>query len=236
MKVKNKIIVLISLIFVVALIATNVYAQSSFNCIVSPNKTTLKAGDTIEIKISFKDIQMGAEGVNVLEGNIIYDQNIFETLNSDSFEGLTSWNATYSNPKFIAVKLVTGITTDEDVVKVKFKVKENVELKDTQIIFQKLSSNDGENLVTLEDKLVSLAPQQESSVSSSSQSESKSESQSSSSTSSSVSSSKSSSVSKSSSEEIKVLPATGANNYVLFFIIGLALILGISFIIKKFNK
>lgn len=115
------------------------------------------------ITIGVSDINMGANGINTLEGKIKYDENIFETVKSSSIQSLNNWTTTYNdesstlNGKFLAVNLSSGIKENTSIFKVTLKVKQEVKnTTNTQVDFENITSNDGTDLINVGNKSVNV--------------------------------------------------------------------------------
>ena len=166
MERKTKEIILVGMIiFAIIALSTIVKAESTntFKASATANTTTLKPGEEITITIGVSDINMGANGINTLEGTIKYDKTIFEEIKSSSIQSLNGWTTTYNdenstlNGKFLAVNLSTGTKENTQVFSVKFKVKADIdETKETQIDFENITSNDGTDLISVGTKSVKL--------------------------------------------------------------------------------
>lgn len=163
MKVKiTKILVI--LILSIIILGVNVYAESSsFKTSITPTTTTLKPGEKVTITVKVSDINMGENGINTLEGKIKYDTNVFESVKASDVQSFNNWSTTYNdetsslNGKFLAVNLSAGTKEDTQILSITFKVKSDIErTTTTQIDFEDITSNDGENLVNVGTKSVNL--------------------------------------------------------------------------------
>ena len=159
---KLKKCIAIAIVMIIGLI-TNVNAQSTFEANVSASKTTLKPGEEVTLTIEISNINMGTNGVNTLEGQIIYDDNVFEEIKSSSIQNLNNWTTTYNdensllNGKFLSVNLSSGTTQNAKIFSVKFKAKANIEkIKETKIEIKDITSNDGTDLVNIGNKTITL--------------------------------------------------------------------------------
>ena len=84
MKKKNKLILIQTLIAIVILITTTVYAAISVKLELSVSNSKLAPGDEVTVKLSIKDIQVSDEGITNIDGYINYDKNIIEPLTVNS--------------------------------------------------------------------------------------------------------------------------------------------------------
>lgn len=162
---KIKELLILNIIFMLVLIlVVPVKANGlSFKSEVSTNKKTIQAGDTVDITVSIKDINMGDKGINVLEGTISYDKDIFEQVKSSDIKSANNWSTTFNDEgealdgKFLAATLGNGIKEDIQMFTVTFKTKKDIdETTTTKIDFKDLTSNDGTNLVNSGTKSIDI--------------------------------------------------------------------------------
>ena len=152
-------IVYLTIIIVMLIGISNYSFASSFNLIVNSDKTEVSEGEEVTIELKLSNIDVGEKGINVLEGQLEYDNNFLEnvTLTSDN-----NWKVMYNNEegalkgKFLFDKMETGIKTEEKIGQIKVKVKDKVKAGETQIKIKGITSNDGQNLIEAEDKIVTL--------------------------------------------------------------------------------
>ncbi len=151
-------------IFVLLLLILNVFAQTvqatSFNFVVSPNTTSAKYGDTITVSLKVADIDAGELGINTVECILQYDEEMFEDI---QIQSKNNWSITYNDRKdnenygkLLAVLLGTGITKDQEIGTISFKIKTNITAKSGNIAFTKVESNDGQNVIPTSDKTVTI--------------------------------------------------------------------------------
>ena len=83
------------------------------------------AGSTIEVKIKITDVK---KTIDTIIAAIEYDDNIFEEIIEDNLEPLNKWNYPVYNSedKIFLIEKTNGTTTDETIMNMKLKVKENV--------------------------------------------------------------------------------------------------------------
>ena len=122
---------------------------SSYKFVANPSKTIVEYGDEVTIDLKVEDIDVGKDGINVVETTLIYDKNVFE-----KFEIIdkNNWNSTYNNQsgekegKLLFTKMATGVTDDEVIGVLKLKLKDNLDdINETQIKLLQVTSNDGYN-------------------------------------------------------------------------------------------
>lgn len=148
---KNKLLVSMC-IFILTIITTNVYAT---NMEMKLNEEEVKNGDTILITINVKNVTQ-ENGINVIQGKLEYDKNIFEKIENKDFEAKNNWSIVYnaentnSEGKFILLNLSEGKKEDEELAELKLKVKENAKSTNTSIKLTEVCTVDGENIVKVE--------------------------------------------------------------------------------------
>ena len=120
----------------------------NFNAIV--NNSEVKAGEIIIIDLKISDINAGKEGINVVEGILEYDDSIFESI---KIEGENDWNAIINaqqgerKGKFLAVKMVEGVTHEEKIGRIELKAKSGIKETTTEIKIKDIKSNNGKDLI-----------------------------------------------------------------------------------------
>ena len=163
---KEKILITILTILIIVMSAISTVQAAStntFKATLNANKTTIKVGEQVTITIKVSDINMGATGINTLEGTIGYDKNIFEEVKSSNIQSLNNWTTTFNdenstlNGKFLAVNLSSGTKETTEIFNITFKVKSEIEKSTkTQITFKDITSNDGTDLVNVGTKSVEI--------------------------------------------------------------------------------
>lgn len=152
---------ILAVIFSMILISfTGIISASSFDVSVNPKEITAKSGETINVKVSLKDIDMSENGINILEGNINFDKEMIENVD---VEGENNWKIEYNNDtnsdlngKFLMIKDVNGIKDDEEILNLKIKIKDNIKKANTKILLKDLTSNDGNNLINIGNKEINI--------------------------------------------------------------------------------
>lgn len=89
----NKIIgvIIISVIFLAYLVIPVNAADYPFTFTVDPESLSAKPGDTITVDLGMADIDQSGDGINAIQGDISYDENIFE--NVDIVSAGSNWSA-----------------------------------------------------------------------------------------------------------------------------------------------
>lgn len=151
---------LIMILSIIMVSLTGIVSASSFDVGVNPIEVTAKQGESIEVKVDLKDIDMKEKGINTLEGYINFDEDVIENV---EVETKNDWQIEYNKDsnsdlygKFLMVKDIDGIKENEEVLTLKIKVKDKVKKESTKVILKELTSNDGENLVNVGDKEINI--------------------------------------------------------------------------------
>lgn len=154
---KLKLIIALSIIMVSL---TGIVSASSFDVGVNPTEVTAKQGESIEVKVDLKDIDMKEKEINTLEGYITFDEDVIENV---ELETKNDWQIEYNKDsnsdlygKFLMVKDIEGIKENEEVLTLKIKVKDKVKKEGTKVILKDLTSNDGDNLVNIGNKEINI--------------------------------------------------------------------------------
>ena len=151
---------LIMALSIIMVSLTGIVSASSFDVGVNPTEVTAKQGESIEVKVDLKDIDMKEKGINTLEGYINFDEDVIESV---EVETKNDWQIEYNKDnnsdlygKFLMVKDIEGIKENEEVLTLKIKVKDKVKKESTKVVLKDLTSNDGENLVNIGNKEINI--------------------------------------------------------------------------------
>ena len=151
---------LIMILSIIMVSLTGIVSASSFDVGVNPIEVTAKQGESIEVKVDLKDIDMKEKGMNTLEGYINFDEDVIENV---EVETKNDWQIEYNKDsnsdlygKFLMIKDIEGIKENEEVLTLKIKVKDKVKKESTKVILKDLTSNDGENLVNIGNKEINI--------------------------------------------------------------------------------
>lgn len=144
---KKTVIVLMIMIFVLMANMTAVQAATTYGVKMTPSETSVKQGETVEVTINLNNINVEADrkGITGFEAKIQYDTSVFESLVRKDIEELDdNWDKPEFNPN--NGKLITSSSTyytqNIDILKIKFKVKDNAKLGQTTITVSDISSAD----------------------------------------------------------------------------------------------
>ena len=118
---------------------------SSFQFDIILEEKQIKPGDTIRIDMQVSNID-AIDGINVVEADLEYDETVFESV---TFVDSNRWSITYNNEvsdlkgKFVASKLVEGVTEQEKIGQIQLKLKNDAKEQETEIRINHITSNDG---------------------------------------------------------------------------------------------
>lgn len=141
------------------LVQANLFAENinrKFEVEATPEYQKKKAGETAEITLSIKNIDMGEIGLNNVIGYLSYDEALFDEVN---IVGVGDWqfeqNKDKSHPmygKFVIYTMKDGVKENQDVIEISLKLKTDVTPQKTEVKFTNLKSSDGSISVDEEDK------------------------------------------------------------------------------------
>ena len=133
--------------------------------LLTPYKTLLcliedvNKGEIVDILLNVQDIDITG-GINAIEGFIKYDDDVIENM---TFIGKNDWDIKHNSNKdshlygkFLLVKNTDGIKDAEDLMLIRFKVKNSVNKKRSIITLNDIFSNDGNELIKTKDKSIIL--------------------------------------------------------------------------------
>lgn len=160
MNVKKILVTIVGIILLI-LIATSAQATSSLkaNLICSTNE--LKKLEEVIVTIQFEQYQEIQKGINAYKATLRYDKEIFEEVLQDNFECQNNWEKLKYNKQtgeFVAIKK-TGSIVQEEVVKIKLKVKENINKNYTEITIKEIVASEGIEDIIIDEQKIELKVQ-----------------------------------------------------------------------------
>lgn len=127
-------------------------AEYGITFTVNPETTTAKLGDTVSIDIGVADIDQTTRGISAVSGKIIYDEDLFESV--DIIQTETQWMVGYNNltedewkGKFILAKL-GSVKEDQVVAKLRATIKKDATVKSGTITLKDITSTYDGNIET----------------------------------------------------------------------------------------
>lgn len=159
-RIKIKKVRIIMAMIMMLIIGTASYSRaSSFSFKAEANKVEVTPGEEVIIEMKVSDIDMGEHGINVVEGNLEYDESFFSRM---EYINTNEWEITYNNEegtrkgKFLIAKMAEGVKEEECVGKIKIKVREDISEGEGQVNIRTIQSNDGEALVDEGERVINV--------------------------------------------------------------------------------
>lgn len=122
----------------------------SFTVAMTPSSSNVNPSTEFTVVIKVANLDVGANGINTLSGTLNYDEDVFEEINDSSIDGENGWSCSYNveNKKVLLTK-VPFVKREENVFRVTFKTKENIEPGTTgKIEFVGVVAGNSENEIT----------------------------------------------------------------------------------------
>lgn len=140
----------------------------SFSVTMTPSKKVVPASTEFTVEIKVSNLDVGTNGINTLSGNLIYDDEVFETIGESSIEGRNGWSHSFTpeNDGKITLTKMSFVKTDEEVFQVTFKTKSTEDLKNNTkglIQFKGISASNSASDITASDVSVEIKIGEESS-------------------------------------------------------------------------
>ena len=162
MKINNKFIK-IMLVFIIVFFMTfsviNINADSKIiSAIFYGDQTQLVNGQDYKVTLKLADFKNIEKGLYAYKAKIVYDKNIFENLNQNSFKSLNNWEKLQYNEKtgeFVAIKK-SGCKAAEEVVQITLKVKNRIESSQTKVEIKDVVVSEGKKDIFVDNETVSV--------------------------------------------------------------------------------
>lgn len=136
-----------------------VYA-SSFKFDAKAEKEIYKLGEEVYVDMNISEINAGTYGINVIGADLEYDENVFESI---EFINKNKWEYEYNSSKtsekygkVLFTNISSGVKEAEGIGMIKFKLKSNLSDMETQIKLKQITSNDGKNLLSQGDRIITI--------------------------------------------------------------------------------
>lgn len=126
---EKKCIILFLLVTTLIALLSNYSYASSYKFTAEANKTTVNPGDEVKINLEISDINVPSNGINVVETTLVYDTSVFENF---EFIEMNDWKHTYNSNqgklygKLLYTKMVSGVSEQEKIGALKFKLKKDL--------------------------------------------------------------------------------------------------------------
>lgn len=128
--------ILIAIILIIGILTTSVHAAYSSDVNLSSN-STLEEGKDVEVTLSLENINATSTGISVLKGKITYDTDVFDSYTVETKNG---WVSESNNNTFLFEK-ATGVTTNQEIAIIKFKVKQSISKTEAEIRFSSVTAS-----------------------------------------------------------------------------------------------
>ena len=142
--VKAKILVVTAIMMIMIIVATPVFAaEHTFTFTLNPQTVSVRAGETVTINLGIADIDQSTDGITAIQGEILYNTEIFENVNfkptAENWTGNANFNEA-GNGTF-ALYIMGSDKETKDVAKLTATVKKDVELETATITFKDVFSS-----------------------------------------------------------------------------------------------
>ena len=154
-----KYIRVIIFVIILNLFVVNVNA-SNFNVTLDKDTIETTCGSIVDVLLTVDNINMGSDGINTIEGYINYDEDVIDSI---ELIDKNNWKHKYNTNKdsnlygkFLTINEVNGIKDREEFLILKIKIKNKVYKSKSIININKIISNDGDELVSTDNKSIIL--------------------------------------------------------------------------------
>lgn len=158
--IKNRRAIICFIVFLIIVSSITIVKASSFNFNAKAQKEIVNPGDEVIIDMDVSDIDAGKEGINAVEMFLEYDKNIFENM---EFDKQNNWKVEYNDiqghskqGKVLFVKMTSGVNENQEIGKIKLKLKDNLGEMETEIKLKEITSNDGKELMPDGDRIIKI--------------------------------------------------------------------------------
>ena len=131
--------------FVLLGMCLTVVRAEGFSIDLSVDKNKIQAGDTVVLTVSLHDIDIGADGIDLLLANLSYDTSVFETVTQEDMQTVGQWGGLLynANKNKLILERQTPSKNNEDFLQIKMHVKKDVQEKQTTIQLVEPQSTNG---------------------------------------------------------------------------------------------
>ena len=155
---KNKLLSIMIIMLSIIFIMTITVQAASFTATMTPSGTTIKEATEFTITVKVSNLDVGANGINSLKGNLKYDTNVFETISESSIEGLNSWSAKFDQATGeISLTKSTFVTSAQEVFQITFKTKSGMSGKSGNISYSNIVASNSESDISATEISTSIA-------------------------------------------------------------------------------
>lgn len=158
---KLKLLMIIIIIIALIGITTMVKAETyPFTFTVTPTEVSAKTGDTITVDLGIADIDQSTDGINAIQGDLSYDETIFE--NVEIITTKANWSVTFnqlseSNLKGrFVISNMNSVKDSQVVAQLKATVKSNAQASTGSIYLKNVFSSYGTTETAKTDKTITV--------------------------------------------------------------------------------
>ena len=124
---KKKILKIVIIMLLLIMTYTTIVNALSLSVTMETDNTTVQEETEFLVTFNVSNIDVGENGINSLSGYLEYDEEIFETVNKSSIEGLNGWATDYNaDDKKITLTKQNFVKSEEKVFSMTFKTKSEV--------------------------------------------------------------------------------------------------------------
>lgn len=122
---ERKILKIAIIAILLVCVCSTLVSALSFTATMTPSSKVVPASTEFTVEIKVSNLDVGANGINSLSGNLKYDDKIFETISESSIEGRNGWSHSFNaeNEGKITLTKTSFVKTEEEVFQVTFKTK-----------------------------------------------------------------------------------------------------------------
>lgn len=144
MRTKLKMVAILTLLLVFVTLSGVVNAETTVQMQLT-SSSKLQAGATVEVTLAITNINAG-DGIDSFIGEIDYDEEVFEPITEDNFDGQNRWNLfTYNEEtNLFTLSRSSYVNTNSDVLKVTLKVKEGVTKESAEVSIKDIFVSGGD--------------------------------------------------------------------------------------------
>lgn len=161
---RNKLIkslIILIMIVILSSIMTIAYAETnSFSFTVNPTEVTAEVGDTITVDLGIADIDQSSDGITSVQGELAYDENIFE--NVEISTSVNNWsvqlnqlNESSRKGKFVISNL-SSVKSTQNVAQLKATIKSTANVSSATIYLNNVYSSYGTTDTAKTDKTITV--------------------------------------------------------------------------------
>lgn len=137
---------------------SQIVSAASLTVTMKPSSSSVKEATEFTVKVSVSNLDVGDNGINSLTGYLKYDDQIFESIDEASVEGLNKWKATYDEATGkIELTKSTFVKTSQEVFQIVFKTKTGTSGKSGSIEFSDINASNSEEKISASDISVSIS-------------------------------------------------------------------------------